>query len=301
MAMIKVRRFDDASAPDLDGQSGTLITVLDAVLVNGYGSKSALGWTKAYSGTNKAAYRVDTTDGTGFYFRIDDSHGTYADVRGYETMTDVDTGGNPFPGTSAFRYIVKSDTASSATRAWVMYGDNSGVWLILYQTVSTLGSSSYAGAYYLGDFITRASGDTYNCLLAAHSGTTGFTYFPYFSSIGYAARKADGTGAGGYNLIYMLKGPGGSSSYFGNDGIQSATWNDEVLYASIGGLSENSTGSQYRGDLPALYQSMHDYVYMNNDEQYNQFRYHYIRSGAGTGNPAGFFIDLGRDFRTYPR
>ena len=62
----------DASAPTLDGNVGSLITVLDAVLVNGYGAKAAAGWTKAFSGTNKAAYRNSPSTGTGLFWRIQD-------------------------------------------------------------------------------------------------------------------------------------------------------------------------------------------------------------------------------------
>lgn len=40
---VRVYRWDDASAPTLTGQLGSLITLLDAVLVNGYGSKTAAG------------------------------------------------------------------------------------------------------------------------------------------------------------------------------------------------------------------------------------------------------------------
>ena len=46
----------DASAPTISGTVGSLITVLDAVLVDGYGSKAAAGWTKVFSGTNRAVY-----------------------------------------------------------------------------------------------------------------------------------------------------------------------------------------------------------------------------------------------------
>ena len=54
---VTVYRFDDAGAPTLSAAAGALISVLDACLVNGYGAKPAAGWTKAFSGTNQAAYR----------------------------------------------------------------------------------------------------------------------------------------------------------------------------------------------------------------------------------------------------
>ena len=38
-----VYRSDDAGAPNLTGAAGSLIAILDAVLVNGYGAKPAAG------------------------------------------------------------------------------------------------------------------------------------------------------------------------------------------------------------------------------------------------------------------
>jgi hypothetical protein len=49
-------RWDDASAPTLTSTDlNSIFDVLDACLVNGYGAKASLGWTKPFSGTGKAA------------------------------------------------------------------------------------------------------------------------------------------------------------------------------------------------------------------------------------------------------
>lgn len=55
---VKVYRSTDTSAPVLNGSVGTFINVLDACLVNGYGDKTSMGWTKEYSGTNTASYQM---------------------------------------------------------------------------------------------------------------------------------------------------------------------------------------------------------------------------------------------------
>src|SRR5574338_427743 len=49
-------------------------------------------WSKVFSGTNKAAYKSTDPAATGCLLRVDDTSAQYAVVRGYETMTDVDTG-----------------------------------------------------------------------------------------------------------------------------------------------------------------------------------------------------------------
>lgn len=46
VSQFKVYSSSDFGAPQLSGTSGSLVTVLDAVLVNGYGNKTSAGWTK---------------------------------------------------------------------------------------------------------------------------------------------------------------------------------------------------------------------------------------------------------------
>ncbi|SFU31640.1 hypothetical protein SAMN04489707_1001198 [Paenacidovorax caeni] len=55
------------------------------------------GWEKVDTRTNKAVYRSTDVTGARFYLRVDDSNGLFARVRGYETMSDIDTGTGLFP------------------------------------------------------------------------------------------------------------------------------------------------------------------------------------------------------------
>lgn len=97
-----IYRSTDAGAPELWPQAGSLIALLDAVLVDGYGSggsaSAAAGWEIAYSGTDVRVYRGTDPAGTRYYYRVDDTDADgVALVRGYESMSDVDTGTVPFP------------------------------------------------------------------------------------------------------------------------------------------------------------------------------------------------------------
>lgn len=136
-----VYKSTDASAPVLSGSNGTLVTLFDSCLVTGYGSKAAAGWTKPFTGTNKAVFRPPS--GNQFYFRVqDDGPGAGgardARVTGYEVMTDVDTGTGPFPtalqgvGGIAMQVIRKSNTADATARPWVVVADARTVyWFVL--------------------------------------------------------------------------------------------------------------------------------------------------------------------------
>src|SRR3990167_8515262 len=98
-----------ATPGDLNGEARVLTTSLtsitwattaaDGVATGTITIKYApqTDWVKVYAGTNKAAYRSNHVQSRGRYLRIDDTGTTTARVRGYESMTDVDTGTGPFP------------------------------------------------------------------------------------------------------------------------------------------------------------------------------------------------------------
>ena len=84
-------------------------------------------WEKVYTGTNKAVYRSLDVTGPRHYLRVDDTGATVARVRGYESMTDVDTGTGPFPTDAIMSgggYWWSSSVASSAAVRWKLFADS---------------------------------------------------------------------------------------------------------------------------------------------------------------------------------
>lgn len=156
-----IYRSTDASAPVLRGQAGSLVALLDACLVTGYGSKSAAGWTKPYTGTNKAAFRIG---GTGHYLRVDDAFNTFieASVTGYTAMSDVDTGTGLTPA-SAVRAFRKSNTADATARAWVVAADERTFYLWMQFNGSLYATTGF------GEYFSFASSDTSKVLLMART------------------------------------------------------------------------------------------------------------------------------------
>lgn len=166
----QIYRSSDASAPaKLTNTAGTLIAILDACLVNGYGAKSAAGWTKPFSGTNQAVYRMSTTaPATGFYLNVDDSATTPARITGYEAMTAFNTGTNPFPTSiqvSGGLYIPKP----SANGDWIVIADSRAFYL--FHNFNNNGK--WYGMFF-GDIYPTNSSDAFNCFLSAAS-TSGTT------------------------------------------------------------------------------------------------------------------------------
>ena len=141
---------------NLTNAAGSLLTVLDTALLPN-------GWTKLYSGTNKAVYR--STDGvTQCCLRVSDAGTTYATINAYETMSDVDTGSNPFPATGSL-YAHKSDSATG--RNWRVITDGS----FFYLFADYLGSY-WSEALWFGDIHTLANVDKFHAFLLAAPSTS---------------------------------------------------------------------------------------------------------------------------------
>lgn len=143
--------------------------------------RAPLGYTKVFTGSNKAAYRANDTSGLRHFLRVQDDGGTSGGTRecrlwGYEAMTDVDTGTGPYPtaGQSSNGYFqMKSSTTDGAQRAWCMVGDGKIFYLFVEYAGAAASGLSSSGTFYatvFGDIISYKAGDAYASVLAA--GTT---------------------------------------------------------------------------------------------------------------------------------
>ena len=85
------------------------------------------GWDKVFTDTNKAVYRSADVTSPRHYLRVDDTGTTVARVRGYESMTDVDTGDGPFPTDALITgggYWWGSSAAGGAAVRWKLFADS---------------------------------------------------------------------------------------------------------------------------------------------------------------------------------
>lgn len=287
---VSVYYSTDASAPTLSGTAGSLISVLDACLVNGYGAKSAAGWTKPYSGTNLAAYRMVTgTGGTGFYLRIDDTGTTTARAIGYETMSGINSGTGAFPSEiqqSGGNYILKSTAASSAARPWMLVAEGRSFYLFAFCGQTTFGNTSNDDCQiFFGDIITeKPTTDGYQCALISQtvSGGTSSTLgaLPTLSAGHFLARSY--TGLGGSipfqkirrapdcyspsNATYVV---GGAFSNAYPDPVTGNLnlWKIECVEGSASFSSTNPFA--YRGFMPGFYEPAGGTLVGNNFDTFN--------------------------------
>ncbi len=251
------------SAPSLTASAGALIAILDYCLV------TACGWTKAYTGTNKAAYKQPA--GTnGFYLRVDDTNGDGvggARIRGYEIMTDVDTGTGLFPSTAQnasglFHYKV----VNGGPHPWRFYSNGK---LFYFSNDCVTPGSLTAGnwqTFIFGDFTSHMGADAFNTIIIANETTTGTAPFATgnvppgtFTTGGhYIARNYSQVGTA-QAAAKMINTIGGGISVFGtpNLGYGSAPYPSPIdgkMHLSRVSVMEPSG---VRGHLPGLWHFMH--------------------------------------------
>jgi hypothetical protein len=174
----------DASAPTLTGQVGSLTTLLDAVLVNGYGSQTAAGWSTTQTTTNKRQYQQATggnSGATGCSVWVDDTGPGAAGARearltGFETMTGLGTGTGQFPtnaqlniGTTPNSAIIlrKSTTADSTARPWIIIAN--GHTFYMFTETGDFTNPTRCYSFVFGDFFSYHASDTYAVVIGGRT------------------------------------------------------------------------------------------------------------------------------------
>ena len=158
---------------------------------------TASGWTKEYSGTGKAAFKQGAApsmlvrildDGSG----VDDR---YVQARAYQSMTDVDTGTDPFPTVAQLTdgvWTMNSVAATATTRAWLLVATEDVFYLMTkYNSVTASG----VGLAF-GSFDSLVASDTKNVMLigspsSANAGS-GVSNYAKITTVPSATPVADG-------------------------------------------------------------------------------------------------------------
>lgn len=249
----RIYRSTDASAPALSGAVGSLVALLDAVLVNGYGSMTAAGWTKPYTATNKAVFRNSSSTGTGFYLDVNDAAAATAKearVVGYETMSAVATGTGPFPTVAQMTnglFIRKSTTADATARPWYILADETVFYLFV--DAGDYVSPTRATAFGFGDFYSYKASDAYRCMIVGryveNSGVDTYETFPVLSTPTSATPAANVTA--GHYVARGVTGAGGSVQF----GVHGDTFlNGHAANATVAAMGRANYNSAYAMAYP---------------------------------------------------
>jgi hypothetical protein len=113
-----------------------------------------LGWTKLYSGTNKAVYQRNDITATDMVLRVEQSVATYATLNMYESMSDVDTVVSKSPD------VALAFTSISSARPWRAAGDPR-----LFYITALVDGSDDSHIVCFGDIESYVVADAYGCVL----------------------------------------------------------------------------------------------------------------------------------------
>lgn len=265
----------DASEPVLTGQSGSIISLLRAILVSGYGAKAAAGWTEPFSAaSNVAVFRNSSIFGTGMHLWVNDNNlasGKTAAVRGFLSMTDLNTGTDSFPTAaqqSPGLYVRKSETADSTARAWWALACRK--WIYLFIDSNATGPA----IWFWGDIKKANPADSWNCVISG-----GITLDPntsmnrmLFQSVSYT-NAPNGSSTGMYTCrgVTGLSNSSDPAVVWPSNAVSSrigATTQDNYYPSAFGGglmfepliigsTSPTAKMPVYRGLLPNAYNSLH--------------------------------------------
>jgi hypothetical protein len=278
-----VYRSDDASAPSVSGTAGALITLLDAILVNGYGAKPAAGWTKPFSGTNLAAYRMSTALGAnGHYLRVDDTGTQEARWTGFESMSAISTGTGEFPTSAQLTgglFARKSSTADATARPWICFADEKRFYLWIFCAQTTFGNTaSTDGTMWFGQGNSYVPSDAF------------FTFAIGRAATGVSTERAAAADAGTFNAsighyvarAYTGVGTSFNSSKTPNDifgatriGIAASPYPGAGGELNITEIFSREASDYLRGIFPGIFSPVHNLPANNFD------------TFSGTGDLAG--------------
>ena len=173
---VKVYRWDDEGAPQVESAAGSIKTILKACLVTGYGEgnkrKDGLGWEMAFEKTQEACFRSTHPKATKWWLGVDDTKyleggngdNRYTDVCGILEPTSATAG-------KAVQYVWRNSYRVRFTSAyysnnsfrlkWVLVGHARAFALILLSPDNSSGSP----VLYFGEFPSLAVADEHQNLL----------------------------------------------------------------------------------------------------------------------------------------
>lgn len=225
------------------------------------------GWEKLFSGANLAAYRSLDITSTRDVLRVDDTAAQNARVVGYESMSDINTGVNPFPTNSQRSgglWWPKANSTATTARAWMLIGDQRTFYLFV--NTSTNGSTVMPDCFSMtfGDFNSTKSGDAFSCYITGASSdisaststqAAALSYVGTGATDGFVPRQFTSLGTS-FQIPRLIEYFGVSNAFTGASGAYTYPNSaDNSLVLAPGILYENS--NVLRGRLRGIMYPAH--------------------------------------------
>lgn len=254
---VRVYRWDDEGAPQVESAAGSIKTILKACLVTGYGEgnkrKDGLGWEMAFEKTQEACFRSTHPKATKWWLGVDDakylaggdSYNRYADVCGILEPTSATAGKAVqyvWHGSNRVRFASAFYSDNSFRLEWVLVGHARAFALVLLSPDRSSGSP----VLYFGEFPSLAVADEHQNLLGL--GAFGDKrYFNLDDSTGFYCSAMRNYKGGAPNAFYCDANVAKSPASYPSPISGGFTASDLYLF-------EGLDGSKYalRGLVPGL-------------------------------------------------
>ena len=271
---VRVYRSTDPEAPVLSGTVGSLINVLRACLVDGYGTQAPAGWSMPYTDgltppqrahfrqaprAGWEAYDIEILDDGNAGFEA--NRADYAAFWGWSGATGLGQGTLAFPvRTSNGVFVRKSATADATPRDWLVVASERAFHFVLYHATGSDWAAAYLG--FFGDLLTVGQNDN-TAVIAAGSMDPSYHGGLVVQWAGGVVLSAPATfqGAPGPVQLSMVYPPGTIDTVVGNgpfvypNGPDGAGYIDRVMLTESGHL---------RGFLPGFWVPLHNWKSASN-------------------------------------
>lgn len=124
---VKVYRWDDIGAPQLDKTANCMTTIFNTCLVTGYGTKEGAGWTMPFedAATGIKVFKPAESPKTDFYLRCSSDTGLEMIPEIRLDMTSVDNGVVKLKCDTAFKYGF-----DRISKKWILIATAYGFWFL---------------------------------------------------------------------------------------------------------------------------------------------------------------------------
>lgn len=317
MAIGHLRKWSHIGAPKLWANTyGSMVRLLEQVLVTGYGSYPGLGWTKEYQSpdTNIVVFRNNPVSGSGFYLQVIHSS-TYATaitsfntnffaVNAFESMTDFETGLSKCPpvGLNLTNTIGNSVGTTCADGIhWMVIGDDRGFWLCTryylsqYADITSSNTGRLWKIMYFGDIIPMNSANQWPVILTGYSpgASAAVPVFYSIQSLGsvsdYLYMMRDSTLGIGSVKVGISSGSSYETSSLGYSPKVSPLYGQQLLTP----VTVHDVNKGLMGVMPGCRNTLRMYgnngiaTYTNNDEEvvgYNSILHTLCTDGQSTAD-----------------
>ena len=163
--VVTTYRWDDPGAPQLpNGKPSEIIDILTKCLVDGYGDKAPLGWTRPFydAGTQAAAFRNSVAaGGSGGYAKIfsndgSDNNNALMRITHAASMTDINT-----VFRQGYTQAFKADSGTTTTKMdkWALIGTATAFYFLISRNTYPLWGGGYNATMFVGDFYSVVPND----------------------------------------------------------------------------------------------------------------------------------------------